>query len=359
MTHTADHQPLPWFDAHLDLAYLAQGGRDMLAEPASAGGQDLPGCVTFPSLAQGGVKWALATLFTQTHAPGDPWGYGDSSDLPGAQTAAIAQLEQYHAWESQGHVRIIRRAEDLDSQPAPDAPLQIILLMENADPIGGSHDIAWWHQQGVRVVGMAWTHGSRYAGGNGQPSQTHPLTDAGVKLVGQMDELGIIHDLTHLNEASAIELLRIARGRVIATHSASRTLQQNAAIPVQGVDVAVVAQRHISDEQLALLKARGGMVGLPLYSRFVARTHGQPPDIARVIEHLQYLAERLGGWRYVGLGSDFDGGFSANDTPIGMQGPTQLHNLAAALHDQGHSGDAITGIAHHHWLRFFGEALAQ
>src|SRR5690606_9023230 len=120
---------------------------------------------------------------------------------------------------------------------------------------------AWWFEQGVRVVGMAWTHGSRYAGGNGQSSETHTLTDAGIRLVRQLDELGIIHDLTHLNDASAKQLLTISRGPVIATHSASHTLQKNALIPVKGVDPSVVVQRHVSDELLAMLRERGSMVG--------------------------------------------------------------------------------------------------
>lgn len=360
MTSPHDDKPLQWFDAHLDLAYMAIAGRDMLAPPQHAGGPDLPGCVTLQSLQEGRVKWTLGTIFTQTHAPDDAWGYGDSSDVAGAQQAAIAQLKQYEQWETQGHIRIIRSRDELDDQPADDAPLQVILLMENADPIGSpgsSHDAAWWFAQGVRVVGMAWTHGSRYAGGNGQSSQTHTLTDAGIDLVHQLDELGIIHDLTHLNDASAMKLLQLSRGHVIATHSASRTLQKNAVIPVKDVDTAVVVQRHISDELLMKLRERGSLVGLPLYWRFLESTRDHRPDIARVVEHLACLADKLGGWQHVGIGSDFDGGFTASDTPAKMEGPTQLQNLATAMREQGHGDEVVAGIACENWLRFFGENL--
>ena len=352
-----DYASLPWFDAHLDLAYLALSDRDMLADAAIAGGPEQPGCITLPSLRAGNVRWVLGTIFTEARAPHHPYGYGESSDIAGSRLAGIRQLEIYQQWEKQGHIRIIRRGADLDLNPADDAPLQVILLMECADPISDVADADWWYEQGIRVVGLSWTHGSRYSGGNGVAPDKLALNDAGRALVKRFDELGIIHDLSHLNESAAIQLLEVSTGHVIATHSASRSLQLSALPKVEGVDPQIVAQRHISDAQLAELAKKKGMVGLPLYSRFLCADQSTRPGLPRVIEHLDDLSRKLGGRDFIAIGSDYDGGFSALQTPEGLEGPTKLCNLARTLHDAGWSDADIRGVAYENWLRYFKRVL--
>ena len=373
--------PLFWFDAHLDLAFMAQAGRDMLCtNPAIAGGEDAPGCITLPSLQTAGVKWAVATIFTETNAPHMPYGYGQWSDIAGARAAGLAQLCQYQQWENDGLVRIIKNAGDLNHTPAVTDPLQIIILMEGADPIADNDDAAWWFEQGVRIVTLCWTHGSRYAAGNGMPSAKGGLTDAGKSLVHQLDTLGVIHDLTHLNDAAAEQLLQLTGGsdktpdpktgqmtgkgvnKLIATHSASRTMQAGALATVDGVDSATVAQRHITDELLGHVRDRGGMVGLPLYAKFLNAPNEDRPSVSRTADHVNYLADKLTcnqahGRTRVGLGSDFDGGFSANDTPVGLEGPTKLAALAQQLAAHGWSDDDIRAMACENWLRYFQRAL--
>ena len=350
-------ESLQWFDAHLDLAYLALSGRDMLKSPAESGSFNQPACITLPALQAAQVKWALGTIFTEPGGPQYPYGYQDANDIAGANLAGRLQLEIYQQWEKQGHVRIIKTSADLDPHPAQDDPLQIILLMECADPIMSMDDAHWWHEQGVRVVGLAWTYACRYAMGNGVAPDQGGLTDAGKAMVRTLDDLGIVHDLTHLNHTAASELLALATGPVVATHSASRTLQEKALPVVEGMSPGLAAQRHISDEHLALLQKRGGMVGLPLYDKFLRKHPEHPSNLRRVMEHLNYLADKLGGWQHVGIGSDFDGGFTALQTPQGLEGPERLHNLAASLCETGRDESAIRAIACENWLRYFKQVL--
>lgn len=360
---TAPNPPLFWFDAHLDLAFMAEAGRDMTSpDPATAGGEDGPGCITFPSLQSAGVKWAVATIFTQTHAPDKPYGYGDWADVNGARNAAVAQLEQYQQWENDGLLRIVKTKADLDASPAANAPIQIIILMEGADPIASNDDAAWWFAQGVRIVTLCWTHGSRYAAGNGMPSAQGGLTSAGQSLITKLDELGVIHDLTHLNDAAAGQLMHMTTGSVIATHSASRTMQAGSPIKVDSVDPDTVAQRHITDSMLKQLADRESCVGLPLYARFLTQADEGRPSLNRVADHVEYLATKLtnsnaSGRTRVGLGSDYDGGFSANDTPVSLDSPEKLANLASLLTARGWSTKDVQAFAHDNWLRYFKAAL--
>lgn len=87
-----------WFDAHLDLAYLAVNGRDMLAPLDPASGPHPPAAVTLPSLREGAVRVALATVFTEAVA--DPGAVRDRSqyaagDADRAHAVGRAQLEVY------------------------------------------------------------------------------------------------------------------------------------------------------------------------------------------------------------------------------------------------------------------------
>src|SRR5262245_56367067 len=93
-----------WFDAHLDLAYLAVCGRDMTAAPEKAGGPDLPGCVTLPSLAAGNVSACLGTVFTELGG-NNPASYAEG-DASSAHRAGLAQIATYLSWAERGLVSL-------------------------------------------------------------------------------------------------------------------------------------------------------------------------------------------------------------------------------------------------------------
>ena len=136
-----------WFDAHLDLAYLAETGRDLHAEPEDARGRHQPVCVTLPALARAGVGTCLGTIFTEPVDPDDPdretgaFAYADGDAL-GAWKAGMRQLRLYQAWRDAGIVQLMPRR----GQRAPDtgAPLRLGVLMEGADPIETPEQVDEW-----------------------------------------------------------------------------------------------------------------------------------------------------------------------------------------------------------------------
>ncbi|MHC5008409.1 MAG: membrane dipeptidase, partial [Planctomycetota bacterium] len=183
-----------WIDGHLDLAYLALCGRDLsVACPDPAAG-----CVSLPALREAGVGLVLATIFTEPGVtdPSELYGYGSSDDLDDAERAGRRQLDVYERLEAQGEIGIVRSRGDLGEPSIVPKP-QAVLLMEGADPIRSPDDAKRWSDRGVRVVGLSWAAGTRYAGGNGNPG---PLTPAGIELVSALDDLGIVHDVSHLSD---------------------------------------------------------------------------------------------------------------------------------------------------------------
>ena len=133
----------------------------------------------------------------------------------------MIQLDIYEKLEASGEIRIVRTKADLDEGNEASSMVKLLLLMEGADPIRTPEEVPVWHARGLRMVGMSWWHGTRYAGGNGNQD---PLTDIGVAFVRALDEAGIIHDASHLSDNAFDGLLEHARGRIVASHSNCRAL---------------------------------------------------------------------------------------------------------------------------------------
>ena len=325
--------PIPWIDAHLDLAYLAVNGRDMSATVDATAAHAL----TLRSLAEGNVRVAFATIFTELGS--DPAkeraAYRDSDDLEGAHRAGILQLEWYESMERAGQLDIVRTRADLDrALRGETGRLGIILLMECADPIRSPDEIAWWHARGLRVVGLSWGHGSRYAGGNARAGGITPI---GRRFVEALDAHRILHDASHLSRAAFDDLLAISPRCVIASHSNPQALLRD-------------NERHVTDGQIAAIRDRGGWIGLNLYGKFLA--HDRRATLADCTAHSMHVASIAGADR-IGLGSDLDGGFGRADLPVEVQSPAKFTRLLEGLESAGYMrmGGTREGFAHANVLR--------
>ena len=347
-----DHAPI--VDAHLDLAHNAvASGRDLTLPLEVLRERERrtreTAMVTLPELRDGGVDLVFGTLFAsparrlamQAAAAGatpvapvlDPKGYVDAD---GAHEQASAQLDWYERMEQAGWIRLIRSRYDLDALRADraargDAPVGLVVLMEGADPIRTPDELERWWERGVRIVGPAW-QGTRYAGGTRAPG---PLTALGRELIDAMSRRGMALDVSHLADESLWEALERHRGAVLASHSNARALTPT--------------DRHLSDEALRALGERSAVVGLVLGNAFldVSADRTGSVGLARVGEHFEHVAALVGAER-VGIGSDLDGGFGAEETPVELGRGRDLRRLGEAVPKAHRS--AFLGTAWWSWL---------
>ncbi|MCB9847660.1 MAG: membrane dipeptidase [Phycisphaeraceae bacterium] len=355
--------PNHWFDAHLDLACLAVNKRDMTcADLAKVTGPWLPAAVTLPSLRAGGVVACLGTIFTEMNG-NDAEGYPEG-DVEAASRRGRAQLEVYRTWVDQGHIALgLRQALRIDAgvgavrggmgaaeviaeSPAPkmaqSGKLHVGILVECADPIRSPEELSWWVDAGVVAIGLSWSHGSRYSGGNGTPGVG--INAQGREFIAAMDELRVIHDLSHLSQQSTEDLLELTDRPVMASHSNVRAFVNS------------YPERHLADETIAEIGRRGGMVGVNLVSNFIdPKVTHDPPTRARLsklFDHIDRIAELMGRRDGVGLGSDMDGGFGSDWLPQGIDAPRDLGIIADGLRDRGWSEEDIEGFRFGNWARF-------
>jgi membrane dipeptidase len=304
-----------------------------------------------PEWLEGGVAVVFGSLFVAParRALGS-WDREVYADEEEAYRRASAQLDYYHrladASERVDLVGSRAQLEEVLASWETDVPrVGIVPSMEGADPVRQPSEVEEWYRRGVRLVGLAWAAGSRYAGGDGEPG---PLTDAGRELLGAMAEVGMIVDASHLAEAAFWETLERYEGEVVVSHANPRAF--------------VPEPRHLSDRMIRALAERGGVVGIIPYNHFLkpgwAPADGKEAvtlwDVAAVVDH---VCQVVGDAAHVGLGSDFDGGFGAEATPQGIETVADLQKIAVALGERGYAEGDVSAVMGENWLRVLRSAL--
>jgi membrane dipeptidase len=356
---------VPLIDAHLDLAWNALSWNRDLTQPLAASRKqeaamvDHParghGTVTLPELRRGNIRFCLGTLLARANPSVHPREGHRRRDLDFvnqdiAYAAATGQLAYYHALQARGEVEIITSKSALDrhwDDPSKQ-PVGVILAMEGADPIVSPAQAEQWHAAGVRCVGLAHYGRSAYAVGTGDAG---PVTPAGIELLREFEKLGMIVDLTHSSDPSFFQALDVFAGPVIASHNNCRAL--------------VPGDRQFSDEQIRRLIERDAVIGVACDSWMLVPNYkrGQTPREAAtlnsVADHIDHICQLAGNANHVGIGSDLDGGFGTEQSPLEIDSIADLQKLAPILQQRGYSESDVAAIFHGNWLRFFRLHLPQ
>jgi membrane dipeptidase len=215
-----------------------------------------------------------------------------------------------------------------------------IVHLEGAEPIAPDlSNLELWLERGVRSIGLVWSRPNAFAHGvpfrfPSSPDTGPGLTDAGRELVRACNRLGLLVDLSHLNEAGFWDVARLSDAPLVATHSNAHAL--------------CPSSRNLTDAQLDAVRDSGGIVGVNFAVNFL-RADGErvlDTPVDEIVRHASYLAERM-GVDHVGLGSDFDGA----TVPEEIGGITGLPRVAAALRAGGFDDDDVAKITHGNWLR--------
>ena len=314
----------------------------------------------WPEYQHGRVAVIFSTLFAAPARKRELW---DTLWYPDFDTAHRLYRDQILLYRklADSHpdeFRLITSRKELDSviehwsMPSSNGdghPVGLIYLMEGADGIRSPHELAEWYELGLRLIGLAWA-GTRYCGGTGDPGG---LTDDGKKLLSAMADYNFILDLSHMDEAAALESLDRYEGPIMATHS-------NCAALMKGADT----NRHITERVLRGLIERGGVNGVLPLNTFLkvgwlrksgSRREEVPLDV--LIAHIDHICQLAGNADHAAIGSDFDGGFGVQSIPPELDSIADLQIIASKLIERGYSEADAEKILGSNWLRFLREHL--
>ena len=332
------------FDGHNDA--LTQTDHAQLATGRRGGHLDLP------RMRAGGLRGAVFAVYTpSTRGRRTPVARDDgvlefelaTSVRPGRAAAyATTAAGRLFALERAAQVRVARRIADLDAACTDDGPPVAVLHLEGAEAIDpGLESLETWYQAGLRSLGPVWSRPNAFAHGvpfifPSSPDTGPGLTESGRALVRRCAELGILVDLSHLNEAGFWDVARLEPGPLVASHAAAHAL--------------CPASRNLTDRQLDAIGRSGGLVGIVFACPFLRADFADDADtpLELIAEHARYVADRI-GVAHVGLGSDFDGA----TIPAALGDVAGIPRLLTALAGAGFTPEEIAAIAWSNWRRVF------
>jgi membrane dipeptidase len=262
-----------------------------------------------------------------------PFAYALETAL--AMTALLFRIEA----QSAGQVRVARTVDDIEHGIRTNT-LSAILHFEGADAIDPEfHTLEVLYRAGLRSLGIVWSRPNAFGWGvpfrfPHDPDIGPGLTEAGHELVRICNRLGIMIDLSHLNEAGFWDVARLSSAPLVATHSNAYAL--------------CPSPRNLTDRQLDAIRESDGMVGVNFHVGFLRRDgrRDAATPLDAVAEHVIYLVERLGIDR-VGFGSDFDGALMPHE----LGDVAGLPRLLETLRRHGFDEASLRKLAHENWVR--------
>jgi membrane dipeptidase len=343
---------LPVFDGHNDtLLSLYTGAR---GDGSSFFERSAKGHIDLPRARAGGFGGGFFAVFVPPEGEHEPEDIAQFATADGFEVPLPPPLDQAYALRtaigmaaslfrieaaSDGQVKVVRTADEL-AGCLRDGVLAAVLHFEGAEAIDPDlNALEVFYQAGLRSIGPVWSRPNAFGHGvpykfPGSPDTGPGLTDAGRELVRACNRLGVMVDLSHLNEQGFWDVASLSEAPLVATHANAHAL--------------CPSTRNLTDRQLDAIKESDGMVGLNFHVGFLredgAEIADTPLDV--MVRQIDYLAERLGIDR-VGLGSDFDGA----TMPLAIGDVAGLPNLIAALRERGYDDAALRKITHENWVR--------
>jgi membrane dipeptidase len=345
--------PLFIIDAHLDLSMNALEWNRDLREPIAeinrreAGMTDKPdrgrATVSFGELRKGRIGLVVATQIARYVAPGNPLPGWRSPEQAWAQTQG--QLAWYKAMEDDGQLVMIKDREGLEAHlqlwmndaPGDAKPIGYLLSIEGADSFVTLDHLERAYRYGLRAVGPAHYGPGRYANGTDSSGRLNP---AGQALLRKMDELGMILDVTHLNDDAFYHALELYKGPVWASHNNCR--------------VFVDHNRQFSDEMICALVERDAVIGLALdawmlapgWVRGVSTPRGMNCSLERMADNIDHICQLAGNARHAAIGSDLDGAFGTEQCPYDLTTIADIRKVFPILERRGYGAQDMEAIAH-------------
>lgn len=329
----------PVVDGHNDLPWalrLAGFDSDLLDDGAIDLRGPLPQFHTdLDRLAAGGVGAQWWSVYVPSTLPDDT-----------ALRTTIEQVQLVHRMVARYPERlaIAYGADDVEKAMA-DGRIASLIGAEGGHSIGGSLAGLWaLHALGVRYLTLTHNDNTSWADSATDEPRAGGLTEFGHDVVRQMNQLGVVVDLSHVSVATMSAALDVTARPVMFSHSCARALVDH--------------PRNVPDDMLGRLATNGGVCMVAFVPQFVdaefrawddaGRTGDKPTvtvrDVADHVEHVRALA----GIDHVGIGGDFDG---CPDLPEELGDVSTYPRLLAELADRGWSDGELMALTGRNALR--------
>lgn len=252
--------------------------------------------------------------------------------------------------------------------------LSIALGMENGTPIEGDLDnLRMFYERGIRYITLAHSLSNHISDSSYDiRRQWDGLSPFGKKLVKEMNNVGVMVDVSHISDDAFYQAVDISEVPVIASHSSLRKYTPG-------------FERNMSDDMLKALAENEGVIQINFGSSFLAKQANRYRDMMKkridavknkygadsdegkrriaeikannpypyatletVLDHIDHVKELI-GVEHIGIGSDYDG--VGDSLPVGLKDVSEYPNLVQGLLDRGYSEKEIKMILGENLMR--------
>ena len=211
-----------------------------------------------------------------------------------------------------------------------------ILTIENGAALEGNIDkLDEFYNLGVRSISLTWNGSNQLACGVGGDNLDGGLTPFGFQVVKGMNKLGMLVDVSHINEASFWDVISTTTAPIIASHSNAKAICPH--------------RRNLTNAQFEALVKNGGVTGINLCPPFL--NESGIADLNDILNHIEHFMS-LGGENNIGIGADFDG---ISTTPARINGVEDLNKIFEALLTKNYKEEQVQKIAGLNFMRLLKE----
>lgn len=239
--------------------------------------------------------------------------------------------------------------------------------MENGAPIGNDlKNLQYFFDQGIRYITLTHNQDNQICDSSRDTTRTwNGLSPFGIEVVKEMNRLGIMVDISHVDDSTFYQVMKLTQAPCIASHSSCRAISPT-------------IMRDMTDGMIRKLGENGGVIMINFYNAFInplladynkklgdvlkekgltssdsigkkfieeySNLNPRPvTDLKIVADHIDH-AVRIAGIDHVGLGSDYDGVDGMANLPVGLKDVSQYPNLIYELLKRGYSEEDIQKI---------------
>ena len=352
-------------DTHIDVPYRIHNKWADVTKATSDGDFDYPRAV------QGGLNAPFMSIYIPANLEFE--GKGKSYQLANQLIDSMEAIVQ----RAPSKFAIADSTADIKEQ-FKQGKMSIAMGMENGSPIEGDiKNLKHFYERGVRYITLAHSQSNHISDSSYDIRRKWKgLSPFGKELVKEMNNIGMLVDVSHISDDAFYQVMEISKVPVIASHSSLRKYTPG-------------FERNMNDEMLLALKKNGGVIQINFGSSFVTAQAGSWYDqlksakaekkkdgtklskdfdaayraknpfpfanLEQVLDHIDHVVELI-GIDYVGIGSDYDG--VGDSLPTGLKDVSSYPNLVQGLMDRGYSDKDIKKILSGNMLRVWQQAEA-
>lgn len=257
------HDRVLTLDTHVD---IGQGYATAALDP----GGFTRAQVDLPKMRDGGLDAAFFIVYVGQGLI-SPIGYDEAAAQAEDKYQAIMRMIRGYS----GQIALATTADEVEAIHES-GRLVALIGMENSWPLGEDLDtVGMWAERGVRYVSITHFGNNQFGGSSnpnlaqGDPSEDPGLTELGRGLVSELNDHGVMVDVSHVGKRTMLEAIELSRAPVMASHSGARGVYDH--------------PRNLDDEQLRAIRDNGGVAQMVAFRRYIGEVDPELAEAERAL----------------------------------------------------------------------------